>query len=105
MTVQALWTAAARKIPVVYVICNNSMYRILRVNMNVYLDQVLQQPDHERRFMGTEFEPSFDFAAIAQAFGVKSKRIEDPAEVGPALTEAVAANEPYLLDVVIDGSL
>ena len=105
MTVQALWTAAARKIPVVYVICNNSMYRILRVNMNVYLDQVLQQPDHERRFMGTEFEPSFDFAAIAQAFGVKSKRIEDPSEVGPALTEAVAANEPYLLDVVIDGSL
>ena len=105
MTVQALWTAAARKIPIVYVICNNGMYRILRVNMNVYLDQVLKEPDHGRRFMGTEFEPSFDFAAIAQAFGVKSKRIEDASEVGPALTEAVAANEPYLLDVIIDGSL
>ncbi len=105
MTVQALWTAAARKIPVVYVICNNSMYRVLRVNMNVYLDQVLKEPDHERKYSNTEFEPSFDFAAIAQAFGVKAKRIEDAADVGPALTEAVAANEPYLLDVIIDGSL
>lgn len=40
MTVQALWTAANANIPVVYVICNNKAYRILKLNMDVYKQQV-----------------------------------------------------------------
>jgi benzoylformate decarboxylase len=105
MTVQALWTAASRKTPVVFIICNNSMYRILRVNMNVYMDQVTEQSDKPREYLGTNFDPSFDFAAIANAFGVQSKRVEDPSEVALALQAAVAADAPYVLDVAIDGTL
>jgi len=105
MTVQALWTAASRDIPVVFVICNNSMYRILRVNMNVYLDQVTEQSDKPSEYLGTGFDPSFNFAAIANAFGVQSKRIEDPADIVLALQTAVAANAPYVLDIAIDGAL
>jgi benzoylformate decarboxylase len=105
MTVQALWTAASRNIPVVFVICNNSMYRVLRVNMNVYLDQVTEQPDKPREYLGTGFDPTFDFAAIANAFGVQSNRIEDPADIVLALQTAVAANAPYVLDIAIDGTL
>ena len=105
MTVQALWTAASRNIPVVFVICNNSMYRILRVNMNVYLDQVSEQSDMPRKYLGTGFDPTFDFAAIANAFGVQSKRIEDPSEIVLALQTAVAADVPYVLDIAIDGTL
>jgi benzoylformate decarboxylase len=105
MTVQALWTAASRNIPAVFVICNNSMYRILRVNMNVYLDQVTEQSGKDRKYLGTNFDPSFDFAAIANAFGVQSKRIEDPSEVALALQTAVAADAPYVLDIAIDGTL
>jgi benzoylformate decarboxylase len=42
MTIQALWTAAHANIPVVFVICNNKAYRILKLNMNVYKQQVLR---------------------------------------------------------------
>ena len=105
MTIQALWTAASRNIPVVFVICNNSMYRILRVNMNVYLNQITEQSDKPREYLGTGFDPTFDFAAIANAFGVQSKRIEHPSEIVLAMQTAAAADAPYVLDIAIDGTL
>jgi acetolactate synthase-1/2/3 large subunit len=52
-----------------------------------------------------DFAVPFDIAAIANGFGVRGRRIEDPAELGPALTEAIAANEPVVLDVRIDGAI
>ena len=44
MTVQALWTAANANIPVVYIICNNRTYRVLKLNMNVYKRHILGEP-------------------------------------------------------------
>ena len=43
MTVQALWTSVNYKIPVVYIICNNASYRVLKVNMNIYKEEVLKE--------------------------------------------------------------
>ena len=47
----------------------------------------------------------FDLAAIAQAMGVESERIEDPTRIAPALAHALNRNGPTLLDIIIDGSL
>ncbi len=41
-----------------------------------------------------------DFAAMARAMGVHAARIEDPADLAPALTAAFAHPGPALLDVV-----
>ena len=105
MTVQALWTAASRKLPVVYLVCNNGMYRILKLNMDVYLKQVLGEADRQSRYLGMDFPEPFDLAGIARAFGVAGRRIEDPNELGPAVTAAVDSGEPTVLDVVIDGTV
>lgn len=43
-----------------------------------------------------------DHAAIAAACGCRSIRIENPGDVLPALRQAVASHEPWLLDVVTD---
>ena len=43
-----------------------------------------------------------DFAAVARSFGVRGIRVERPAELGPALREALAAGEPVVVDVVTD---
>jgi acetolactate synthase I/II/III large subunit len=43
-----------------------------------------------------------DFAAVARSFGVRGLRVERPAEIAPALTEALAADEPVVIDVVTD---
>lgn len=43
-----------------------------------------------------------DHAAIAAACGCRSLRIENPSDLLPALQQAVASDEPWLLDVVTD---
>jgi pyruvate dehydrogenase (quinone) len=46
-----------------------------------------------------------NFAQMAEAMGVQGRRIEDPADLGPAMTQALSLGKPALLDVIIDGSL
>ncbi|MCB1417244.1 MAG: thiamine pyrophosphate-binding protein, partial [Nitratireductor sp.] len=41
-----------------------------------------------------------DHAAVAAAFGVKSWRVEDPADLKPALKAALAHDGPTLVDVI-----
>ena len=45
MTIQGLWTAANDNIPCIFVICNNGMYRVLKVNFNVYQRDILQESE------------------------------------------------------------
>ncbi len=106
MTVQGLWTAANDNIPCVFVICNNGMYRVLKVNFNIYQQDVLQLSETSGgRLMYSDFATPFDMAAIANSMGVHGERISDPSEIKPAVERAVASGKPALLDIVIDGSL
>ncbi len=106
MTVQGLWTAANDNIPCVFVICNNGMYRVLRVNFNIYQKDVLELPETSGgRLLYSEFGTPFDMAGLANCMGVHGERITDPAEIKPAVDRAVASGKPALLDIVIDGSL
>ena len=104
MTVQGLWTAANSNIPVVYVVCNNRSYRILKLNMNIYKSEVLDEvaPDS---YVGMDFPIPLDLAAMANACGVYGRTIEDPEEIAPAIETALASGRPALLDVVIDGAV
>ena len=43
-----------------------------------------------------------DFTAVARSFGVRGIRVEQPAELAPALREALATDETVLVDVVTD---
>ncbi|HET6223931.1 MAG TPA: thiamine pyrophosphate-dependent enzyme, partial [Dongiaceae bacterium] len=50
---------------------------------------------------GTELKNP-NFAAMAEATGVRGIRIEDPAEVKPKLAEALAHDGPVLIDAVVN---
>jgi len=101
-TIQALWTAAHHKVPVTWVIANNRSYRILKLNMLEYLGEGAAG----RKFVEMDMtDPPVDFAQIAASFGVKGVRIEHPDEIGDAVREAQAAEEPRLLDIVIEGDI
>lgn len=43
-----------------------------------------------------------DFTKVAASFGVRGIRVEEPGAIAPALAEALAANEPVVVDVVTD---
>ena len=104
MTVQGLWTAANYDIGVVYVICNNRSYRILKLNMDRYQTDILGRNTPSSQYIGMDFPRPLDLAAIANAMGVHGRTVEDPAELGPALKQALELGKPALLDVIIDGS-
>ena len=104
-TVQALWTAATFNIPVVYAICNNRAYRILKVNMDIYLKRMLNDEERVSEYTGMNFANPLDLAAVAQGLGVASEKITDPAQIGPAARRMFESGRPGLLDISIDGSL
>ena len=96
--IQALWTAAHLRLPMVYVIANNRGYRILK--------QRVRAGHGVERFVGMDFDdPPVDFAGLAAAMGVRSRRVIAPDDIAPALEEALAHRGPTLLDVVVDGRM
>ena len=52
-----------------------------------------------------DFPVPFNIAGIAESMGIYGRNITDPAEIGPALTEALSSGRPAVLDISIDGSV
>jgi benzoylformate decarboxylase len=97
-SIQALWTAAHQKLPMIFIVFNNGGYRIIKQRLKLFHDT--------DRFIGMDFvDPPIEFAALAQALGVPGQRIETPAAFKAAYAEALAARGPVLLEVVVDGSV
>ncbi len=96
-SIQALWTAAHLKLPIVYVIPNNRGYRILKERMKSLRGSA--------DFIGMDFlDPEIDFVLLARSMGVTAERIDDPAAIAPAMRAALTRRGPTLLDVsVADG--
>lgn len=99
----ALWTAAHEQLPLLIVMWNNRSY----YNSEEHAAVIARQRGRpvERRGIGTRPEsPHVDFAAVARGFGLPAAGpVEIPADLPAALAaavEAVAAGQPYLLDVV-----
>ena len=107
MTVQALWTAANYNIPVIYLVCNNRSYRILKLNMNIHRREILGQEVGEdfEGYVGMDFALPLNIAGIADAIGVYGRTISDPGQIGPEIKRALESGKPAVLDVVIDGRL
>ena len=46
--------------------------------------------------------PDHDFAGFARALGLAAETVREPAEIGPAIERALAADGPALLDIKTD---
>ena len=106
MTIQGLWTAANDNIPCIFIICNNGMYRVLKVNFGIYQKDILdvKEPAGEK-LLYSDFGIPFDIAGIAKCMGLNSERVLYPNDIGPAIKRAINSQKPSLIDIVIDGSL
>jgi benzoylformate decarboxylase len=101
-TIQALWTAAHHRIPVLYVILSNRSYRILKFNMNRYRRGLNIEPGRPYPHMDLT-NPPLDFVEIAHGMGVAGKRVSQPQDIVPAVEAALALGAPYVLEVEIEG--
>ena len=104
-TIQALWTAAHHRVPVVFVILNNRVYRILKYNMNRFRAVAeVEGRDGSYRHLDLT-DPNIDYVSVARGFGVEGRRVAEPGEIGPVVREAFASGEPRLLELVVDGTV
>jgi len=46
--------------------------------------------------------PGVDFVALARGFGCQASRVEQADELAPALAQAYASDQPWLVDVRMD---
>ena len=91
MLMGELLTVVLHQLPVKIVVFNNSALDMVKLEMLV--DGL---PDYQ-----TDHAP-VNYAAIAQAAGLYSVRVEQPAEIRSALAEAFAHPGPALVDLVTD---
>ena len=79
-SIQALWTAAQRKLPLTVVVINNAGYGAMRS-----FSQVMQV----RNVPGLEL-PGIDFVKLAEGMGCDAVRVTKSSELAPALKRGLA---------------
>ena len=90
MSVGELETIKRLDIPVTIVVISNSMFGWIKAG---------QRSGYEGRYYSVDFTRT-DHAAVAEAYGIKTWTVRDPAELGPALKAAVELDKPTLVDVI-----
>src|SRR3954471_3489791 len=91
-----LETARRYRIPATIIVNNNSGFGqnltgVRRISGN--------RPGRGEELI--RFGPT-DFTEVAKSFGVRGIRVEQPEDIAPPLQQALAADEPVLVDVVTD---
>ena len=98
-TVQALWTAAHYKIPLVWVIFNNTSYRILKQRL-VAMRGIAEQAD---TFVGMELNnPAIDFVGLAKSLGIDAARATNVKDATDLIAKGLKDNRPLLIDVAME---
>ena len=96
---QALWTAAHENLPVTFVVMNNREYNVLKNFMRSQVDYLSARTN---QFIAMELnQPPIDYVAMAQGLGVPAQRIENAADIAPAIEAGTASGRVNLLDIAI----
>jgi benzoylformate decarboxylase len=107
---QTWWTAAHRKLPVLYIITNNREYHTLQLGLQTIITVYGNAPGYmwnpvtpNPSYLYIE-HPDVDFLALAKSFGIANgARVTEPAQVLNAVEAAVdhvlRENTSYVLDV------
>lgn len=94
MALAELETLARLRLPVTVVVFNDSTLSLIKVK---------QRPSGQGGQSAVTYKES-NFAAIAQGFGVRSKRVSTERELALALEGTASETAPLLIDVTVDAS-
>jgi acetolactate synthase-1/2/3 large subunit len=85
-----LETLVRHNVPVTMIVVSNAVYGWIKAG---------QKSGYDGRYYSVDFNRT-DHKAVAEAFGVKAWRVEDPAELDAALAAAIRHDGPALVDVL-----
>jgi benzoylformate decarboxylase len=98
-TIQALWTAAHEKLSMVFVIVNNTSYRILKQRVNAMKGLAAQTDTYVAMDL---VDPAVDFVSVARGLGLTAHRATTIGDVKDLLSAGLRAEGPTLIDVAVD---
>ena len=98
-TCQALWTAAHERIGAIFVIFNNTSYRILKQRVHALRGHAAQTDVYVAMDL---IDPAVDFVGLARSLGIEANRATTVAEATDLLKTAFADGGPTLIEVTLD---
>lgn len=93
MNMNEIATATRYNIPVIQIVLNNRVLGMVRQWQGMY---------YGKRYSHTILNDKVDFVKVAEGLGAKAYRVTKCEELEPVLKEAIAANEPVVIECVID---
>jgi benzoylformate decarboxylase len=101
-TIQALWTAAHERVPVVIVVLNNRSYRILKQRTRALGGQSAASG----KYLAMDLvDPEIDLVGLSRALGVPAVAATTIAEVTTAVADGLSSGQPLLIDTAVQGEL
>jgi len=93
MNMNELATASRYNIPIIQVVLNNHVLGMVRQWQTLF---------YGGRYSATVLNDKVDFVKLAEAMGVAAYRVTTKEEVEPVIREAMALNQPVLIDCQIE---
>ena len=101
-SIQALWSAAHHRLPIVFAILANREYRVLKHNLDIFrqrFDAPSDRPYPRMDLTG----PDLGFVELAAGLGVPGVRVTKAEDLGAAIRDAFEAGGPRLVEIEIEG--
>lgn len=101
-SIQALWSAAHHRLPIVFAILVNREYRVLKHNLDIYrqrFDAPADKPYPKMDLGG----PGLGFVELAAGMGVPGVRVTKADDIAAAMTEAFKSGGPRIVEIAIEG--
>lgn len=92
MNLAELSTISKYKLPIIQMLLNNNSLGMVRQWQKIFFNE---------RYSHTSIGGEVNYTKLADAFGIKSMRITEDAEVEKVLKEALEINEPVLIECMI----
>jgi len=96
MSSNELETLGRLGLPVILIQFNNSCFGWIKVSQKLY---------QEGRYHCVDFSSDTDHAGIARGFGLRGVRVERPQDVGAAIHEALASEQPTFIDIITESEV
>ena len=93
MNLNELATAVSNNIPMIIVIMNNGVLGMVRQWQTLFFD---------KHYSNTTLNRKTDFVKLAEAFGAKGTRVDNPEAFESAFKAAYAENAPFVIDCAVD---
>ncbi|MEM2944408.1 MAG: biosynthetic-type acetolactate synthase large subunit [Methanomassiliicoccales archaeon] len=93
MVCQELATAVEENIPIFICLLNNGRLGMIKQLQTLY---------YGRRYFSMDLGSSPDFRKLAEAFGVRGARVENPSDLPSVIEEGINSGKPFLADIHVD---